>query len=243
MININIIHADQQATQALHADSRLHPVKGGNAFIQAGSLGPVSWAFVTEDVYFPVHRKGAFDFYIYSVCQAHATGDLMGEHRLKAGDMLVMQSGSVDYPVVKPIGPKFCAFEFWYSTSGLLQGNETPDFIKIVNRDFPHALIGGVTIKHLFGDEAPINNINDLKITEIRIPEDNVYTFDIQAGRKTGIFVISGRGKVNEFDFINGDFIEVSPFDKEHENLTLLSLNGEPIHLIILNLKENADED
>lgn len=243
MIKVNIIHANQQASQSLHSDPRSHHPADENAVIHAGIFEYLSWAHVTEDVYFPTHRKGAFDLYIYGLTQVHSNGDTVDGHKLKAGDMLIMQSGSTDFPVVKRIGAGFSTFEFWFSESGLLQGEETPDFIKLSRKEFPVRVVDDVIERRLYGTDAPITHINDIRICELEIPGGKRYGYDLLHGRKAGIYVVGGNGTFNERLYRSGDFIELIQWEHEKETVFLESDPKETTHLIVIDLSEKHREE
>lgn len=65
--------------------------------IYGSSFGYLSWAYVTEDLYIPAHRKGAMDCYIYVLNQGHLNGDHIDEYsHVLEGDMVIMQSGATN---------------------------------------------------------------------------------------------------------------------------------------------------
>lgn len=237
MMKVQVIPAYQQASQDLHASDQ--PDKEQKeATIHAGMFGYLSWAYVTEDIYFPTHRNGAMDFYIYVLAQGHITGDRIGNYsRIHENDMVIMQTGATNSPVVKHIAPDFKGFEFWFAEEGVLKGTEEPDFLKINAAQFPMKIVNDVIERQLFGDDAPVSHINGLRITELILPPDTVYRYDLFAGRKVGIYVVNGEGRIEKHVYIKGDFAEIIQQDDPVDVIAIQGGGEETSHLILMDIK------
>ncbi|MEG1586046.1 MAG: hypothetical protein RR346_04150 [Bacteroidales bacterium] len=237
MFKIRITPAHEQATQALRINENTGIQE--EATIHAGSFGYLSWAFVTGDVYFPTHRNGAMDFYIYELTQSHMTGDKIAPvAHIHEGDMLIMQSGSSDFPVVKKVGSGFTAFEFWFTESGFLLGTEKADFAKISARQFPMKIIADVVERRIFGEDAPVTHINGLQITEVIIPSLASYNYKLFADRKIAIYVVQGNGKINNHTYITGDFVQVEQRDDVVELVSVQASGEKTTRLIIMDIND-----
>lgn len=234
MIQVNIIHARQQASQVLRTGKEKSETE--NATIHAGILNYLSWAYTTEDIYYPTHRNGAFDLYLYELSQSHLTGDRVEGVTLKEGDMLVIQAGTSEYPVVKRVGEGFTAFEFWFSESGFLTGTEKPDVMKFTASQFPRQIENDVLVRRLFGEEAPVVHINGLLITELLLPPSSTFVYNLKKGRKLGIFVIQGEGETEHNRYIAGDFIELFQLSKDQYPVNIISGAEGSSHLIVMDL-------
>lgn len=237
MMKIQIIPASQQAHQDLHSSD--HPQKDQKeATIYAGMLGYLSWAYVTQDVYFPTHRNGAMDCYIYVLTQGSISGNRIGTNsRIHEGDMVVMQSGATNTPVVKEVAPDFKCFEFWFAEEGFLKGTEKADFIKISAIQFPVTVVNDVFVRSLVGDEAPVSHINGLKIYELILPPDTKYQYEIFQNRKLGIYIVNGEGKIEKHVYIQGDFAEILQQDDPVDVLTIQGGPEVTTRLILMDIK------
>lgn len=237
MFKIHVIPAHEQASQVLSVNEGASHSQ--HATIHAGSFGYLSWAYVTECVYFPVHRQGAMDCYIYELTQSHLSGDKIDSvTHVHEGDMVVMQSGAMNVPLVKRVGPEFSAFEFWFSESGILQGTEEADFIKINALQFPMIITDDVVVRQLFGEDAPITHINGLKITELILPPATSYSYSLFADRKIGVYVIRGEGSIENHAYIQGDFMEVWQHDDPADQLVIKSTGLKTSRLIVLDITD-----
>lgn len=238
MYQINIIQASEQAFQAfssLNSESTTD-----NGFIHAGIFGFISWAYVSEDLYFPTHRKGGFELFAYELSQSHAVGDhLEPKHRFKQGDMLIVKEGATDHPFVKRVGSDFSAFQFWFSESGLLTGEERTDFMKITADQFPCTTTQEVLKRELFGPIAPVNHINGLIVCELIISAKQLYTYSLSAKRKLGVYVISGDGSCNHKLFKSGDFLEINHTQATDIEINFKSMDSSGLHLILMEIAEN----
>lgn len=236
MLHVNIIHAEQQAIQALRPSEETHKPDAGT--LHGGMYGMLSWAYVTGDVYLPVHRQGAYELCLYILGQEHITGDtIQGLHRVREGDMLIMQAGASNYPLVKPVGAGFSAFEFWFTESGILQGGEVPDFLKIQANQFPRKIENDVLIREIFGGDAPVVHLNTLHILELIIPPGATYAFALGANRQAGVYVIKGAGRFGDDSFRTGDFIEIQQREFERIDIPFIADESGLAHLIIVDMK------
>ncbi|MDO5570099.1 MAG: hypothetical protein Q4F97_01350 [Bacteroidales bacterium] len=234
MLKINIIPQNEQAIQFL-SDNDNKTAK--EPFIHAGAFKYISWALVNENIYFPTHRNGAFDMYVYLVGQFRFSGDSIdGMHHFKEGDMLIMQSGSTNAPSIRYIGPNFKAFEFWFTEDGLLKGVEKPDYMKFTSSQFPINIKNDVLIRHIFGEGAPVEHINDLKVKELILPPDTQISYTLNPSRMFGIYVIKGNGVISDNDYTDGDAIEITQTDKEHGNVLIDSKGDYSTHIMLFDM-------
>lgn len=213
MLKIQVIPAAEQAHQVLRVTKNPEKTQEEGS-IYGSSFGYLSWAYVTEDLYFPAHRKGAMDCYIYVLNQGHLNGDHIDEYsHVLEGDMVIMQSGATNAPQVKRIAPDFRAFEFWFTEEGLLKGFEKPDFLKIRATQFPMKIENDVVVRQLFGENAPVSHINGMTITELIVPPLAKYTYKLFANRKLGMYVVRGDGNIGNKVYVKGDFVEAVQID------------------------------
>ncbi|MGL4293037.1 MAG: hypothetical protein ACRCSQ_05640 [Bacteroidales bacterium] len=241
MFKIQVIPAHEQATTAMRIFEE-KPDQKEDATIHGGTFGFLSWAYVTEDLFFPLHRDGAMDLFIYSVTQSHESGDKIEDAgRVKAGDVVVMQSGVTHKALAKRIGTGFSAFEFWFSESGILQGGEQASFMKIHAHQFPVMSENDVVIRQLYGNEAPIMNINGMKITEIMIPPGATFDYPVFADRKIGIYVVQGNGIVGNHAYISGDFLSIWQWDDRVDGLVVRGEGELASRLILIDIEDLND--
>lgn len=242
MYKFQVIPAHEQASAALRVYENKPDDKKEEATIHGGSFGFLSWAYVTEDVYFPAHRQGAMDCYIYELTQSHLSGDkIEGVSHVHEGDMVIMQSGASNFPVAKRIGPEFTAFEFWFTESGILQGSEQAGFMKINASQFPMKIESDVVSRRLFGDDAPISHINGLKVTELIVPPGSEYLYEVFADRKIGIYIVQGSGIVGNHTYITGDFLKLWQWEDQVDVIVIKTGGEKTSRLIIMDIEDLND--
>lgn len=233
MLKIQVIPVAEQAHQDFQSIEDPENIQEEGS-LYGGSCGYVSWAYVTESLYYPAHRKGAMDCYIYVLNQGHLQGDQIGEctHVLD-GDMVVMQSGAARRPQVQRMGSAFRAFEFWFAEEGFLRGSEKPDFLKITSTQFPMKFENDVVIRQLFGENAPVSHINGMKATELIVSPEVDYIYKLSANRMLGIYVLRGDGTIGGQGYTKGDFVEAIQQDNAVGGV-VIHCSGEKTSRLIL---------
>lgn len=189
----------------------------GSVVTRVGPLFYWAWAKSEKTFEIPLHPHSGFEILSYVLQGRIGHRDTLGNlQEVTTGGVQIMQTGSGAYHA-EELNKDTEMFQIWFEPHLAKATKRPPTYHQYNHEDFPVETVGGTVVKHIVGQEAPIQLVTDSLMSDITIPAGQSYSQKLPAGYSHAAVVVAGQGRAfnSEEDqpsasaksFRTGDFV------------------------------------
>jgi redox-sensitive bicupin YhaK (pirin superfamily) len=164
----------------------------GSAVKRVGALFYWAWFHAKSGGSIPMHPHRGFEIITYVLQGSVGHRDTLGtESDVGAGGAQVMQTGS-GVSHAEYMGPETSGFQIWFEPYLGEALRREPTYAQYEHADFPIAVSGGVTVKTIIGEGAPVQLVVNAQMRDVTITKGAKVLQVVPSGYSLTGLVIEG---------------------------------------------------